>query len=65
MDALEHSDVELDGQTSASLKFIQAVEMMAEGLRLKRALLRQQHPELNEAALEKLFLDWLSSEDDL
>jgi hypothetical protein len=65
MDALERSDIELDSRTSASTKLAQALEMMAEGLKLKRAMLEQQHPELDERALDGLFQNWLCSEDDL
>lgn len=65
MNALEHFDIELDRRTNAATKFAQTVEMMAEGLQLKRAMLKRRHPKLDELALEKLFQNWLYSEDDL
>jgi hypothetical protein len=35
-------------------------EMYLEGLAMKRAQIRREHPEITDEAVEKLILDWIS-----
>jgi len=48
---------------SAAEKLLQALELMAVGLRLKRAALTRQHPGASDAELDRLFREWLLVDD--
>lgn len=63
MDTLEQSDIEFARNTSAEVKLAQALQMMAEGLRLKREQLRRDNPSADAAELEKLYFAWLFADD--
>lgn len=64
MDALERSDLELASELSPEEKLRQALDLMASGLKLQRATIRRQNPNLDEAGLEAAFQAWLFSDDD-
>lgn len=63
MDALEQSDIDFARRATPEQKLAQALQMMAEGLRLKRQQIRREHPSLSDHELEKLYLEWLFSDD--
>ena len=65
MDALEQFDIVHDRQSTPQVKFVEAIEAMAEGFELKRAQIRTRHPDLSDADVEAAFVAWLVSEDDL
>jgi hypothetical protein len=59
VDALEQSDIEFARRATPEQKLAQALQMMADGLRLKRQQLHREHPAMSDAELEKLYLEWL------
>jgi hypothetical protein len=63
VDALRRNDVEEAQTTPPAEKLHQAFELMATGFRLKRAKLRQEHPDASDEELERLFADWLLADD--
>ena len=63
VDALEQSDIDFARAATPEQKLAQALQMMAEGLRLKREQLRREHPSLTDDELEKLYIAWLFSDD--
>ena len=46
-------------ETPPDQKLLQALAMMAEGIRLKHARLRAAHPALTEAEVDQLLQSWL------
>lgn len=62
MDALEAHDRDQAHLPSPAEKLEQALDMMRAGIRLKRATLHRQHPEADEAELDRLLTEWLSQD---
>jgi hypothetical protein len=63
MDALEQNDIEVSRRTPPAEKLAQALELMAAGIRLKRAALRTAHPNASEAEIDAAMERWLTADD--
>ena len=63
MDRLRDDDLDRAGATPPAVKLQQALELMATGIRLKRAALQHQHPGAAEDEIESLLPAWLQRED--
>jgi len=63
VDALEKDDRSRARSTAPAEKLRQALEMMAAGIRLKRAALRHRHPEASESEIDDLLRAWLERDD--
>ena len=59
MDPLLANDIEVSLRTPPSEKLAQALELMATGLRLKRAALRNALPDAAEADIDSAMQAWL------
>jgi hypothetical protein len=62
MDSLGQHDLELARQTSPAEKLAQALELMATGIRLKRAALKNQRPHDSNDEIERALTQWLASD---
>jgi len=63
VDPLREQDIVASQRERPEVKFRQAIEMMATGLKLKRAALRQQNPQASEEEIQQLFEQWLVADD--
>ncbi len=63
MDPLREQDILEAERERPEVKLRQALEMMALGLKLKRASLREQNPDASEEELQRLFEQWLLEND--
>jgi hypothetical protein len=59
MDALRANDLELSQATTPAQKLAQALELMAVGMRLKRAAIRAAWPNASEAEIDRKLELWL------
>jgi hypothetical protein len=59
VNALERNDIQLAQQMDPGEKLAQALELMAVGFRLKRAVLRDRRPGASEAEIQSEFEQWL------
>jgi hypothetical protein len=62
VDPLLQDDIERSRTTSPEEKLAQALEMMATGIRLKRAALRAAQPGLSEHDLDDQLERWLATD---
>jgi len=62
-DVLRSDDIERSRSASPEEKLAQALDLMATGLRLKRAALRDQLPDASEAEIQAAFEQWLFEND--
>lgn len=63
MDPLRRDDVERARETPPGEKLSQALEMMAAGIRLKRAALEARHPGATDDEIDLLVRAWLENDD--
>jgi|JI6StandDraft_1071083.scaffolds.fasta_scaffold23286_3 hypothetical protein len=63
MDDIRRDDIRRAMATPPSVKALQALEAMADGIELKRISLREKHPELDDAARDELLRAWLSKDE--
>ena len=63
MDALLRHDIELNRETEPSEKLAQALDMMATGIRLKRAALRAARPNVPDSEIDAELERWLAADD--
>jgi hypothetical protein len=63
VDPLRESDIELARATEPAEKLRQALELMELGFRLKRAALRERHPNASDAEIQALFRQWLVADE--
>jgi len=63
VDALLRHDIELNRTTDPSEKLVQALEMMATGIRLKRAALRVARPHVPDTEIDAELERWLFAND--
>jgi hypothetical protein len=59
VDALRRADIEAARTTPLEEKLAQAIELMEQGIALKRAQLRARNPEATEAEVDRLLAQWL------
>ena len=59
MDALKRDDLEQSRSTPPAEKLVQALELAEAGIRLKRAALRNRHPDLSEREIDLALARWL------
>ena len=62
MDSLRLDDIETSRITDPASKLAQALEMMAEGFRLKRAALRAAQPSASDSEIDAQLERWLCSD---
>jgi hypothetical protein len=62
MDSLRRDDIERARTTPPGEKLSQALEMMAAGIRLKRASLRAKSPGASDDELDQLVRAWLEQD---
>ncbi len=62
MDPLAQHDLEVARQASPAEKLAQALELMETGIRLKRAVLKNQRPQDSDDEIEKALTQWLASD---
>jgi len=63
MNRLRRDDHERARATPPAEKLRQALEMMDQGIRLKRASLRARHPTASEEEIDSRLREWLESDD--
>jgi hypothetical protein len=63
VDALRAHDIERARSETPATKLFQALELMEAGFRLKRRALRTRYPNASEEEIQRLFLDWLFSDE--
>jgi hypothetical protein len=63
MDRLRLDDIERARSTPPGEKLSQALEMMAAGIRLKRAALRSRHPRSSDEEIDAMLQRWLESDE--
>jgi hypothetical protein len=63
VDPLLENDVQLSQATPPGEKLAQALDLMAAGIRLKRAALRNAEPQASEAEIERAVELWLTEDD--
>ena len=64
MDRLRADDIEQARSEPPGERLHRALEMMAQGIEIKRANLRRQHPTRTADEIQALLERWLSREDD-
>jgi len=62
MDRLSEHDLALSRQTPAATKLQQALQVMAAGIRIHRAVLQQARPEATEREIEESLEAWLAAD---
>jgi len=60
VDALDAHDREQARQLSPAEKLEQALDVMRTGIRMKRSTLCRQHPDADEAEIDRILAEWLS-----
>jgi Rv0078B-related antitoxin len=63
VDPLRRHEIEEARRKSPGEKLAEALEMMATGIRLKRAGLKLQHPTASEEEIDRMLQAWLESDD--
>lgn len=63
MDAFRTHDIETARSETPATKLLQALELMDAGFRLKRTALRTRYPLLSEEEIQRLFQEWLFSDE--
>jgi hypothetical protein len=61
VDSLRKDDVDEMRATPPEEKARQAFDLMRTGIRLKRAALRERHPEASDAEIEAMLQAWLEA----
>lgn len=62
MDSLQQDDIEMSQRTDPSEKLAQALEMMAAGVRIKRAALKAAEPGASEGEIDAKLERWLTAD---
>jgi hypothetical protein len=62
VDPLLQDDIEVSQRTDPSEKLAQALEMMATGVRIKRAALRAAEPGASENEIDAMLERWLTAD---
>jgi len=63
MDPFRDSDIRIVQETPPASRLLQALEMMEEGLRWKRAQLARDQPDASQHELDRMLLAWLVQND--